>query len=53
VGGTLKLYIDGLTVATANSVAAPTTPAGLVAIGAHGGGSWFNGDIDNPFVAAQ
>ena len=53
VSGTLKLYIDGLTVATANSVAAPTTPAGLVAIGAHGGGSWFNGDIDNPFVAAQ
>jgi prepilin-type N-terminal cleavage/methylation domain-containing protein len=53
VGGTLKLYVDGAVVSTATSVAAPTTPAGLVAIGAHGGGSLMNGDIDNPFVAAQ
>jgi prepilin-type N-terminal cleavage/methylation domain-containing protein len=50
--GTLKLFVDGATVSTA-SAPAPTTPAGLVAIGAHGGGSWMNGDIDNPFVAAQ
>jgi prepilin-type N-terminal cleavage/methylation domain-containing protein len=50
---TLKLYVDGSTVATATGVAVPTTPAGFVAIGSHGGGSFMNGDIDNPFVAAQ
>lgn len=51
--GTMKLYIDGTTVATATSAAAPTTPTGLVSIGSHGAGSFMNGDIDNPFVAAQ
>lgn len=50
--GTLKLFVDGVNVSTASSVAA-TTPDGLVAIGAHGGGSFMTGDIDNPFVAAQ
>lgn len=49
---TLKLFVDGVTVSTAASGAA-TTPTGVVAIGAHAGGSFFNGDIDNPFVAAQ
>jgi prepilin-type N-terminal cleavage/methylation domain-containing protein len=53
VSSTLKLYVDGAVVSTATGVAAPTTPTGLVAIGAHGGGSFMSGDIDNPFVAAQ
>lgn len=51
--GTLKLFVDGVTVSTAASVAAPTTATGVVAIGAHAGGNFFAGDIDNPFVAAQ
>lgn len=50
--GVLKLFIDGTTVASANSPI-PTNPTGVVAIGAHAGGNWFTGDIDNPFVAAQ
>ena len=49
---TLKLFVDGVAVHSASSVA-PTTPDGLVAIGSHGGGSLMNGDIDNPFVASQ
>ena len=53
VNGTLKLYVDGATVATATGIAAPVTPTGFVAIGSHGGGSLMNGDIDNPFVASQ
>ena len=50
---TLKLYVDGVLAPPASAIAAPTTPDGLVAIGAHAGGNFFNGDIDNPFVAAQ
>ena len=49
---TLKLFVDGVMVHSAGSVA-PTTPDGFVAIGAHGGGSYMTGDIDNPFVASQ
>lgn len=51
--GILKLFVDGVTVSTANSIPTPTTPDGVVAVGAHGGGNLFNGDMDNPFVAAQ
>lgn len=51
--GVLKLFIDGATVASVSGVPIPTNPTGVVAIGAHAGGNWFTGDIDNPFVAAQ
>lgn len=50
--GTLTLYVDGKTVQS-NAAATPTNATGPVAIGAHGGGNNFVGDIDNPFVAAQ
>lgn len=48
----LTLYVDGQSVSTASGIAAPTTPTGYVAIGAHAGGNYMTGDIDNPFVAA-
>lgn len=53
--GVLTLYIDGKIAAPTPtaSVPAPTNATGYVAIGAHGGGNLFNGDIDSPFVAAQ
>lgn len=51
--GTLTLYLDGKVVATNTAAPQPTTPTGNVAIGAHAGGNYFVGDIDNPFVASQ
>lgn len=52
--GTLTMYVDGKSVSVATGVTAPlTNSTGYVAIGSHGGGNFFNGDIDNPFVAAQ
>ncbi len=53
VSGTLKLYVDGSVVSTASGVAVPVNSTGFVSIGSHTGGSLMNGDIDNPFVAAQ
>lgn len=50
---TLKLFIDGSSVSTYSGADVPTAADGSVAIGAHGGGNFFNGDIDSPFVAAQ
>lgn len=51
--GVLTLFVDGQTVSTASSAAAPNNASGYVAIGSHGGGSTITGDIANPFVAAQ
>lgn len=50
---TLTLYVDGKSAAVATNSPVPTTATGYVAIGSHGGGNFFNGDIDSPFVAAQ
>lgn len=53
---TLTLYIDGKNAGSATGTAGtalPTNATGYVAIGAHGGGNFFVGDIDNPFVASQ
>lgn len=49
--GVLKLYVDGALRTSANAAAAPS-PLGYVAIGAHSGGNYLVGDIDNPFVAS-
>lgn len=51
--GTLTLYTDGQRVAATSSTPAPTPAGGVVSIGSHSGSNFFNGDIDNPFVAAQ
>jgi prepilin-type N-terminal cleavage/methylation domain-containing protein len=52
-GGVLSLYTDGQKVASASGALAPLPAGGVVSIGSHSGGNLFNGDIDNPFVAAQ
>jgi prepilin-type N-terminal cleavage/methylation domain-containing protein len=52
-GGMLTLYTDGQKVATASAATAPSPVGGVVSIGSHSGSNLFNGDIDNPFVAAQ
>lgn len=44
-GGTLKLYKNGALVNSATSIAAPAT--GAVQIGAHGGGNFLTGSIDD------
>lgn len=49
---TLNLFVDGKSIMSA-AAPLPTNATGNVAIGAHGGGNFFFGDIDNPFVAAQ
>jgi prepilin-type N-terminal cleavage/methylation domain-containing protein len=51
--GNLQLFLDGKSVTNMVAAAVPNTITGYVAIGSHGGGSFMNGDIDNPFVAAQ
>lgn len=51
--GMMTLYVDGKTVSSAASSAALTNPTGKVALAAHAGGNFLNGDLDNPFVAAQ
>lgn len=51
--GVLSLYTDGQKVASTSSTPAPLPAGGFVSIGSHGNGNFFNGDIDNPFVAAQ
>lgn len=51
--GTLTLYTDGQKVAATSGTPAPTPAGGVVSIGSHSGANLFNGDIDNPFVAAQ
>ena len=50
---TLTLYVDGKSVAVGANVAVAPNSTGYVGIGSHAGGNFFNGDIDNPFVAAQ
>lgn len=51
--GVMTLYVDGKTVSSAASAAALTNPTGKVSLAAHAGSNFLNGDLDNPFVAAQ
>jgi len=52
--GTMKLFEDGKVVATATGVPAPNnTPNTGVGIGAHGGGNYFNGLIDDPIIIVR
>ncbi len=49
----LTLYVDGKMASQATGIAAHAPADGRVSIGAHGGGNYMTGDIDNPFVAAN
>jgi prepilin-type N-terminal cleavage/methylation domain-containing protein len=49
--GTLSLYVDGSKVVSTTGVPAPTPVDGNLSIASHGTGNFFNGDIDNPYVA--
>jgi len=49
--GTMKLYLDGKLVSSADS-SAPSS-VGYLSIGSHYGMSFMVGDIDNPFTASE
>jgi prepilin-type N-terminal cleavage/methylation domain-containing protein len=51
--GIMTIYIDGKNVKAVTDTALFPSGTGYIAIGSHGGGNFFNGDIDSPFVAAQ
>lgn len=49
----LQLFVDGVPTSPPVSATVPINAAGYNAIAAYSGGSNFNGDIDNPFIAAE
>lgn len=50
INGTFKLYLDGALIKTHSSVALITSPSDPASIGAHGTGSGFVGQLDDPMV---